>query len=72
MTVTGRILRCDDIGKNAEETARLANAREAATPRPAGQPEIVYLGMVFGVCHYRDDIPAMLVTSYSVIAEKPL
>jgi hypothetical protein len=70
LTVVGRVLPCDDIWKNAEAEARRNNAREAMSPHPAGRPEVVYLGMVFGICHYKSDAQALLVTRYWV--DQPL
>jgi hypothetical protein len=66
--IVGRVLTCADIGKNAAEAADRANAEEEVHP---GEPEVVYLGMVAGVCHYRDDMFAILVSSYRLLAAPP-
>jgi hypothetical protein len=69
--IVGRLLTCDDIGRNAVEAADRANKEEAAHPPAAGTSEIFHIGMVMGTCHYRDDAFAILISSYKLLPAPP-
>jgi hypothetical protein len=63
--ISGRVLGCGDIWRNAEIAADRANREEKAHPHPDA-PTIVYLGMVFGICHYKDAV-AILVSDHKLL-----
>jgi len=65
--VAGRVLTCGDIGKDSMESADRANAREEARPHGPNDPQVFYIGVPPGACHYRDDMFAVLVTSFRLL-----
>jgi hypothetical protein len=65
--IAGRVLMCDKISENAMESADRANREESVRPRAPGEIEIVNLGMVFGICHYKSDAFAILVSRYKTL-----
>jgi hypothetical protein len=67
--IVGRVLTCADIDKNAMESADRANAKEKGRPHGPNDPEIVYIGLPMGICHYRDDMLAILVSTYKLLPE---
>ena len=69
--IVGRVLRCDDLEKNAEKSAGRANEAEKKRPRATGEPEIVHIGMTMGICHYRSDAFAILISRYRFLAAPP-
>jgi hypothetical protein len=69
--IVGRVLTCDDIGRNAEDSADRANNEQAAHPPPDGTAEVFNIGMVMGTCHYRSDAFAILISSYNLLPAPP-
>lgn len=65
--VVGRVLTCSDIGRNAMESADRANAEEEKRPHGTNDPQVFYIGIPSGTCHYRDDMFAVLVTSFQLL-----
>jgi hypothetical protein len=64
LEISGRVLGCSDIWKHAEEMADRENNEEKFREHRADGIEVVRLGMVFGVCHYKSDALAVLVSGY--------
>jgi hypothetical protein len=70
--IVGRVLTCSDIGRNAMESADRANAEEEKRAHGPNDPQIFYIGVPPGACHYRDDMFAVLVTSFQLLPESSL
>ena len=68
LEIFGRVLGCDQIWKHAEETATREDGEEKLHGSGDSKIQVVHLGMVFGVCHYRSNALAILVSDYKELA----
>ena len=69
--IVGRVLTCAEIGKNAMEGADRANREEAVRQRAQNEPQTVYIGVPSGICHYKGDAFAILISSYKLLPVPP-